>query len=127
MLAIVIMMNNYFHDLATATLATSAMVMLGLLAALGPEPRKEVAAVVLQVYPKVTLLARIALVWIIVGGIPRTLFFERFELWDAASKGIFAALAIKHVVMFVMVGAGAVLWVRLGRRVRDLREHGSTN
>jgi hypothetical protein len=120
--AVLVMLNNYFHDLATALLAASGALAFLLLRSVDQHPSPEVVRWVLDLYPRMTKVARVALVWILLGGIPRLIYFERLELWDAASKAIVPALAVKHVVMFGLVAAGAVLWRRLGRRAGALRE-----
>lgn len=120
MLPVVITLNNYLHDLATALLAASAVMMLGLLGALGPRPSADVSAFVLRVYPKLTLLAKVSLVWILVGGVPRALYFSRVEWLAAWGNGIVTALAVKHVLMASVVIAGALGWRRLARRYEEL-------
>lgn len=118
-LPIIIMMNNYFHDVATALLVTSAVAMLALgriLEQRGLEPGHPVHR---TIYTFLSRLALAALGWIIIGGIPRTIFFQRFEWWDAASKGIVAALVVKHIVMGGLVIAGVVLWLRIRRRLKQ--------
>lgn len=114
---ILVMMNNYFHDVATALLATSAAAAWGLRAALvrgGLSPDHPAARII---YRALTRTALLALAWIVLGGIPRTIYFTRYEWWDAASKGIVGALVIKHLVMFIMVAGGAALWADIRRRL----------
>lgn len=126
MLPVVVMMNNYFHDLATATLLSSAVAALMLLRLLGPDPRPDALAFVLRLYPALTRLAKVALAWIILGGIPRAIYFQRLEWWDAAQKGVIPALGAKHMLMFTVVGLGAWQWRLLSRRVAALRASAAT-
>lgn len=112
MASILIIMNNYFHDVATAILISSAVVLwvLGRNAERGTDAERAALA---RAYPTLTRFARGAIVWIVVGGIPRTIFFTRYE-WDpAVVKGIVPALAIKHILMFAAVIVGAVMWRRM--------------
>lgn len=122
MLPVIVMMNNYFHDLATAVLLASAVATLLLVRVLGPSPSPDAVAVVLRLYPALTRLARIALVWIILGGIPRALYFRQLEWWDAAQKGVLPALGAKHMLMFTVVALGAWKWREVSRQVAALRE-----
>lgn len=120
--SIAIMMNNYFHDVATALLAASAALMIVLVGTLGDTPSPEVARFVVRLYPKMTMVAKVALVWILVGGIPRTIFFTRVELaTGVGTTGIAVALAVKHLIMFALVVLGAVEWRRLAKRYVDLK------
>jgi len=110
--SILIIMNNYLHDLATGLLLSSAVILwvLGRRAQGGGSGERRALA---QAYPALRTFARGALVWIILGGIPRTIFFTRYE-WDpAVVKGIVPALVVKHVFMVGAVIVGAVMWRRM--------------
>ncbi|MDR3686224.1 MAG: hypothetical protein P4L93_04620 [Coriobacteriia bacterium] len=112
-----IIMNNYFHDVATATLLSSAVILwvLGRQAERGgPEDRRALA----NAMPTLTRFAIGALIWIILGGIPRVIFFNTFEFIPAKDNGIIIDLAIKHVFLFAAVGAGAIMWLRMGKIAR---------
>jgi hypothetical protein len=115
--AIIIIINNYFHDLATALLLTSAVILwvLGRQAERwGDAERKALA----RAYPTLVRFAKGAFVWIILGGIPRTIFFTRYE-WDpAVIKGIVPALMVKHVFMVSAIIIGALMWRRMAKIAR---------
>ena len=115
--SIVIIINNYFHDLATGLLLSSAVILwvLGRRAEDGgPAERKALAGA----YPTLRLFARGAFVWIILGGIPRTIFFTRYE-WDpAVVNGIVPALMVKHVFMVTVIIIGAIMWRRMAKVAR---------
>jgi len=113
-LAMLVILNNYFHDVATATLLSSAVILLvlGRQARLWGEPERLALA---RSYRSLTLFARGALAWIILGGIPRTIFFYRAEFIPAAQKNIVPDLAVKHIVLVSAVVIGAIMWVRLGK------------
>ncbi len=115
------MMNNYFHDVATALLITSAVVILFL--ARTAERTGEVEAIryFVDLYPKLTILARISLSWIAVGGVIRLLTFVDFEWAAAVGKDQVPALVLKHIVIFTVVGTGAYKWRQLSRKVKELR------
>ncbi len=116
MTAIAIIINNYLHDVATAVLIASAALVWGLDRAV--ERDGAGAGLLDAAYPRLVRVAWAALIWIVVGGVPRTIFFTRYE-WDpAVVKGIVPALAVKHVLMVVAVVVGAVMWSRVARRVR---------
>jgi hypothetical protein len=57
----------------------------------------------------------------LVGGVPRTLFYRKFEWNTAVEHGQVAAIIVKHVLVFSIVGTGAYLWMRLGRRVKEIK------
>ncbi|MCL4079180.1 hypothetical protein MX659_06220 [Coriobacteriia bacterium Es71-Z0120] len=113
---VLVILNNYFHDVATAVLLASAVILWVLERHAQSSP--EGLAALRQSYPALTRFARVALAWIVIGGIPRTIFFTRYE-WDpAVVKGIVPALIVKHALMVAAVVAGAVMWRRVARRVK---------
>jgi hypothetical protein len=116
--SIAIIINNYFHDLATALLLTSAVILwvLGQRAERGSVAERTALA---RAYPTLASFARGAFVWIILGGIPRTIFFSRYE-WDPAEvNGIVPALMVKHVFMVTAIIIGALMWRRVARIARN--------
>jgi hypothetical protein len=117
-MAILVIMNNYLHDLATAVFAVSAVAALLLRrsAALEAAPR--------ALGPVVTGLYRVglfALAWTLVAGMFRGLTYQRYEYWEAARyaqadvPGLVPALVLKHLVLVALVALGVVALVRLRR------------
>jgi hypothetical protein len=126
-ISILIIINNYFHDLATGLLLSSAVILwvLGRRAEQGgAEERRALAGA----YPTLLLFARGAFVWIILGGIPRTIFFTRYE-WDpAVINGIVPALGVKHAFMVTVIVIGALMWRRMAKVARaEIAEGGATS
>ena len=117
-----VIFNNYFHDMATGVLVGSTALMYALAKRARENPER--LAALASLYPVVTKVAKVALAWVIIGGVPRVIFFTRYE-WDPATvKGIVPALGIKHVLLFSAVGAGLVLW-RRAKSALGLSEDGS--
>ena len=116
-LGVAIMMNNYFHDVATALLAASAFALYALYRVEEGCTGPGAAEFFLKTYRKMVAFARFALAWIVIGGIPRTIFYTRFEWANAAGKGQVPALIVKHVLItFALVG-GIYGWRKLKRKV----------
>ncbi len=126
-LGVAIMMNNYFHDVATALLLASGIALWVMMKQLRLRSDEAVLRYFLGLYSAMTKLARFALIWIIVGGIPRTLFYTRFEWANAAGKGQIPALIVKHVLVVFFVAAGAHIWIRIGREAKAIRARLSGN
>lgn len=120
--AILLMMNNYFHDVATALLVASAVVMWALMKRLPVDPAVEAIQYFVKVYHLITRFALFSLAWIIVGGIPRTIFYKDFEWSHMAGQGQVPALVVKHVLAFALVFAGVALWSRAKKRVAVLKD-----
>jgi len=109
-----IIFNNYLHDVATAILLSSAVILfvLGRQAEAGGPGEKRAFS---KAYGTLTRFALGALAWIIIGGIPRTIFFPTYEFIPAEVKGIVLDLVIKHVLLVTGVIAGGIMWLRLGK------------
>lgn len=121
---VIIMMNNYFHDVATALLMASGFALWAIVRKIDNANEKQVIDYFLKIYNDLTRLARFSLIWILVGGIPRTIFYVDFEWANAVGKNQVPALIIKHILAFTFVGIGAHIWIRLNKRVKRIRESG---
>lgn len=117
-----IMMNNYFHDVATALLLASGVTMWIIVKRFGDSKDDAVVDYFFSLHRSVTRLAKFSLGWILLGGIPRMLAYRDFEWANAAGKGQIPALIVKHILAFIFVGAGAYFWVRINRRIEKLKE-----
>lgn len=120
-LGVAIMMNNYFHDVATALLAVSAFTLHAIVRIQALMDNPEATLFFLRVHARMVQFFRFALWWIVIGGIPRTIFYRSFEWANAADKLQVPALIVKHLLMFALVIGGVVAWRRLRLRVAQLR------
>lgn len=112
--AIVVMLNNYFHDLAVAFLfASSLMAHLVLRHWPGP-PSTELARTLQRV-------AWGSLVWVIVGGAVRAWFYKEYEWLPRAGTAQIPALGVKHILMFGLTAWGLIGVIKLERKVRKPR------
>ena len=119
-LGIALMMNNYLHDVATALLIGSAAAIFVMARVVGVVNEPAATLFFLTACRRLTRLFHWALIWIVVGGIPRTIYYTRFEWANAAGKGQVTALIIKHVVMTVLVVVGIICWRRLRQLTASL-------
>jgi len=123
---VLIIMNNYFHDVATAMLFASAVIMwmMGRRAEQdGPDARRWFGGS----YEVLSKVARWSIVWIVIGGIPRTIWFQDVEwnLADASNKYLFTALMVKHALMWIFVIAGALMWRRMRKVAKGITSESS--
>lgn len=123
-LGIAIMMNNYFHDVATAMLLAASFALWVLMRTQRDHPGREAADFFLDSCRRLKLLVKASLVWIVLGGIPRTIFYKDFEWANAAGKNQVPALIAKHVMVTILLVAGTWGWIALRRRMGEL-ENGS--
>jgi len=120
-LGVFVLMNNYFHDVATALLLATSISVWVLASKYGEGERIEVTRYFLKVYDSLTKLAKFALYWVLLAGIPRIYFYMDLEWSHAVGKGQIPAIIVKHILMVVIVGTGAHMWIRLSRKVRKLK------
>jgi len=115
--AIIVMLNNYFHDLAVAFLFASTL-MAHVVVRLWPEPPSQRLG---------TILRRVAwgsLVWVVLGGAVRAWFYKEYEWLPRAGTAQVPALAVKHVFMFGLTIWGLAGVLRLKRKLLELQPSG---
>jgi hypothetical protein len=123
LLGVFIMMNNYFHDVATALLLASGIAMWVIVKKYGDNSNPDVIDYFLRIYKGITRLAKFSLGWILIGGIPRTIFYKDFEWANAVGKSQVPALIVKHIFAFIFVGIGVYIWIKINRMVKSLKKH----
>jgi len=121
-LGVVIMMNNYFHDMATGLLVGSGFALHAILRIQAAMKAPQATLFFLKTNRQMVKLFKFALWWVILGGIPRTIFYTSFEWANAADKLQVPALAVKHVMMFTAVVWGIYAWRRMQKKVALLHE-----
>lgn len=120
-LGVAIMMNNYFHDVATALLAASAVTLHAISRVQAVRNDTASTRFFIQTYDIMARFFKFSLWWIIIGGIPRTIFFTSFEWNHFADKLQIPALMVKHLLILVLVVWGVIAWKRLKIKVEALR------
>ncbi len=121
-LGVAIMMNNYFHDVATALLIGSAVALHAIVRIQASMDTPVATIFFLRTYDQMVKLFRFALWWVIIGGVPRTIFYTSFEWANAADKLQVPALMVKHVMIVTLVVWGVIAWRRLKLKVALLRD-----
>jgi len=120
-LGVAIMMNNYFHDMATGLLVGSGFALHAIIRIQESMNTPMATLFFLKTNRHMVKLFKFALWWVILGGVPRTIFYTSFEWANAADKLQIPALAVKHVMMFVAVIWGVFAWRRMQKKVALLR------
>ena len=121
-LGVAVMMNNYFHDVATAMLAASAFCIFAIEKVRDSINTDAATVFFLKSYRLMVKFFRFALYWILLGGVPRTIFFAAFEWNHFADKQQVPALAVKHILMATLVIWGAFAWRKLKLKAGRLRD-----
>ena len=117
---VVLMTINYSHDIATALLAASGAALWLLSRNYPADASPATERYFAGTYRSITRMAKDSLAYILIAGIPRVVFYMRYEWSDLAGDLQIVAVVIKHIVMFLIVGAGIFFWIKLGRKVKEL-------
>lgn len=120
-LGVAVMMNNYLHDMATGLMVGSGFALHAIMRIQRVMSTPEATLFFLKTNRQMVKLFRFALWWVVLGGVPRTIFYVSFEWANAADKLQVPALAVKHVMMFTAVVWGAIAWRRMQKRVAELK------
>lgn len=118
--AILLMLNNYIHDVATGLLLISALWIGWSAKSLGDNPHPSLVEAFRDTYRRSLRFVWVSLALIIATGVVRTVNFMRFEWFPALGRGLIPILVLKHVLIFTILGAGIYAWVQLRRRLRTL-------
>ncbi|HJV66365.1 MAG TPA: hypothetical protein VJ550_11570 [Geomonas sp.] len=121
-LGVAIMMNNYFHDMATGLLVGSGFALHAIIGIQKKMNTPESTLFFLKTNRHMVKLFKFALWWVVLGGVPRTIFYTSFEWANAADKLQVPALMVKHIMMFTAVVWGIIAWRKMQQRVALLKE-----
>lgn len=114
--AVFLLMNNYFHDVATAMLLACGIVMWAILKAGSSVSENGASAYASAMLRSVIRLVRFSVAWIVASGVIRVATIESFEWKNFTDKGLEAGLIAKYVIAVVMMAVGAsVLYKQTGR------------
>lgn len=117
--AFFIMLNNYFHDIATALLLASGIAMWLLKKREKDSELSPITPFVRNTYKTLSKVATGALIWVSLGAVPRILAFTRLEWPSALAKNQLAGLAAKHILAFIIIVSGSCLWISLSRTMKS--------
>lgn len=118
----IISMNNYFHDVATGLVIASVLTAWFLMERAPENPSRQRAAFILDAYGVLGAIAKYSLCWVLLAGVPRTIYFKRLEWAAVAGELQVPAIIIKHIVVLAFVIAGIYYWRRFRRKARLMRE-----
>jgi hypothetical protein len=118
--AVFVMMNNYFHDVATAMLAACALTMRLFMARFGRESGSDAFGLLRRLHLSIGRIVRFSFGWVIVSGAIRIGTFGSFEWPNAVQKGQTYGLLAKYALALFMIVFGAFLWGRVSRKMKKM-------
>jgi hypothetical protein len=111
-MAILVMLNNYFHDLSTAVFAVSA---IGAWLVCRSRAMEEAPVAVRPLATGLVKVGIASLAWTLLGGMIRGTTYREYEWVEAAGRGQIPVLVLKHVILVALVTAGVVILFRVRR------------
>lgn len=121
-MSILVMLNNYFHDFSVALLFSSLLVV-AVIERVGGKPEfNSCLELSYRIYRVMIRFIIGAWIFIIVGGVIRTITYAEYEWSEAAGRGQVAALIVKHILLVSFVVAGTWLQLRLRSRFRSIKD-----
>lgn len=121
MLKILLFLNNYLHDFFAALLLVSGVAAYLFYRTLPQNPHKETAEYFIKVYQKILRLGWTSFFLTVFLGIPRTLSYQTIEWSKDMGSSQIALLVMKHAVLFFIVASGMFSWMKLNKKVKQLR------
>ena len=115
---VILMLTNYFHDLAVAVLATNVVMIHIIGRFLDEEPGRE--QILGRVISRLAKLTWWALAYVILAGAVLAWFFMDCE-WNPAEEngGMMVALGVKHVLLVGLTVFGIVGMRKYREKYRD--------
>ncbi len=110
--AVLVMLNNYFHDLAVAFLFASSLLSHVVVRHWPGKVPESVAGILMRT-------AWYSLAWVVAGGAVRAWFYMEYEWLPKAGTVQVPALGVKHVLLFGITAWGLMGVVKLRRSLRD--------
>lgn len=109
--ALLVTLNNYFHDLAVAFLWASSLMAHLVVRHWPGTPSRRLARTLMGV-------AWGSLAWVLVGGAVRAWYFREYEWVPRAGAAQIPVLAVKHVLLFALTVWGLAGVLQLRRLLR---------
>lgn len=106
----ILMTNNYFHDVATGLLITSFVALWLTIHRYDKNSSAESAEALLSLYKRLTTITKHSLYFILIAGVPRTIFYTRLEWASGVGEMQVPAIIIKHVGVAICVALGVYYW-----------------
>jgi hypothetical protein len=123
-MALLVILNNYLHDLATAVFGVSAVAAYLLYRSTAMRDAPDAVGPIARGIVKVGIGA---LVWTLLAGGVRGWTYSEYEWVEAAGRDQVAVLVVKHVILVSLVSAGCVVLYKVRRLSRAVEASSSSS
>lgn len=111
-LSAVISLNNYSQNLAIVIFAASGLALKVLARRPGERASLRCGE---GIRGSLAKMALISLFWMFISGVPRMLFYRRFEWARAVGSGEVGPLIVKQALTLAIAALGAYVWTKLNK------------
>ena len=118
---LLIILNNFFHDLASAMWFCGTLTLLALLRAGKQDRRPDVVDFSRQLCRKVSQVTNVSLALVVLGGVVRAINYQEYEWLPALGRDQVVLLVVKHILLTGIVVGGIYLQVRMKRQFIQTR------
>lgn len=122
MIGILVMMNNYFHDLAAGIVFVCGVVMFVSVKKVQEMGLREGKELFLGVYPTLVHIIGGSIIFMLFAGVIRTFTYKDFEWANAVGNAQVPAIIVKHILLGGIFFYGIALWVKSHRKVKEMRK-----
>ena len=121
MLGVLVMLNNFYHDFATAFTAIGTYVMI-LMVRYARERDLEHKRYVSLVFGRILHLVIIVFILLLMAGIVRSFTYEWFEWSESVGSEQVILQIVKHIVLFGLWGLLGYYWWKMYKLVKTFRK-----
>lgn len=122
MIGILVMMNNYFHDLAAGIVFVTGITMYVMVQKAIENDTRAAKEIVLGVYPKLVHIIGGSIIFMLFAGVIRTFTYKEFEWANAVGNSQVPAIVVKHIVLGGIFFYGIALWIKAHKKIKEMRK-----
>lgn len=129
-MALLVMFNNFFHDLTAALWLCSAGLLCWLMVRVKQDGQRQVLQFFGGIFDTLFRVSLGSLALNLLLGFNRALAYYRFEYVPAAGQAQVTALILKHILIFVVVFTGVLVEIKAYKLVQTMKageDHGQGN
>lgn len=122
MTGILVMMNNYFHDLAAGIVFVCGVMMFVLAGKVEEIGSRESKEIFLGTYPTLVHIIGGAVIFMLFAGVIRTFTYKEFEWANAVGNAQVPAIIVKHIILGGIFFYGIAKWIKAHKKVKRMRK-----
>lgn len=122
MIGILVMMNNYFHDLAAGIVFVCGVFMFTSVKKAEEMGSREVKEFFLGTYPVLVHILGGSIIFMLFAGTIRTFTYKDFEWANAVGVSQVPAIIVKHIILGGIFFYGIALWIKAHKKVKEMRK-----